>query len=93
MVLSYGVNAYGDAIMKTKELSPEVLNGRFTEELIATFGPGKADRIKAVWMYIDIKDSHVVPELTKIGFTFVHATTNELTMACWLGEEPSRIPS
>ncbi|KAK6011503.1 hydrolase, NUDIX family, partial [Ostertagia ostertagi] len=39
------------------------------------------------------RDCHVVSDLAKLGFTFVHAATHELTMTLWLGEEPSRLPS
>ncbi|KAK5983961.1 Nudix hydrolase domain-containing protein [Trichostrongylus colubriformis] len=92
MVIPYDVNQYGDAVIYSKSLPRDLVEKEFANEIVATYGYWKAKGINAVWVYINLEDCHVVPDLAKLGFIFAHAAPDELTMTRWLGEEPSRLP-
>ncbi|XGW33004.1 hypothetical protein V3C99_017482, partial [Haemonchus contortus] len=66
---------------------------RFATEITETFNEWKEKELNAAWVYISLQDSHVVPRLAKLGFIFTHAATSEVTMTCWLGDGPSRMPT
>ena len=48
----------------------------------------------AVWLYVDITQSSLIPVAAECGFSFHHAELNNAALVLWLDDKcPSRIPS
>ncbi|VDP22883.1 unnamed protein product [Heligmosomoides polygyrus] len=87
-------NKFGDVVVVSQLFSERLLRKeRFAAELERSLQIWRDRGLKGVEFVISPEHSHLIPELTKLGFAFYLAAADRLVMNCWIGEQPSQFPT